>query len=86
MDNLISKCIHEEPIRHTTCFARNDLYVEKLNSSLNMLPALYKHHSGYEDCSLSYIMVSLRPRLCEENLSWVEGSPSLSSQFKSRML
>lgn len=86
MDNLISKSMYKEPIRHTACVARNDLYVEKLNSSLNVLPALYKHQSGYEDYSLSYFMVSLRPRLYEENLSWVEGSPSLSSQFKSRML
>lgn len=84
MHNLISKSMYKEPIRHTACFARNDFYVEKLNPSLNVLSALYKYYSGHEDCALSYsyIMVSLRPRLYEENLSWVEGSPSLSSQLK----
>ena len=49
VDNLISKCIHEEPIRHTACFARN-------NSSLNVLSAPCKYQSGYKDCALSYIM------------------------------
>lgn len=69
MDNLISKSIYKEPIRQTACFARNDFYVEKLNFSLNVLSAPYKYQSGYEDCALSYIMVSLRPRLYAENLS-----------------
>lgn len=86
MDNVISKSIYKEPIRDTACFGRNDVYVEKLNSSLNVLSALFKYQSEYEDCALNYIMVTLRPRLYEENLSWVEGSPSLSCQLKSRML
>ena len=42
MDNLISKSIFKEPIRHTAFFARNYFYVEKLNS-LNVLSALYKY-------------------------------------------
>ena len=71
MDNLISKNLYKEPIWHTACFARNDFYVEKLKSSLNVLSAPYKYQSGYEDCALSCIMVSLRRRLYGENLSWV---------------
>lgn len=75
MDNVISKSIYKEPIRDTACFGRNDVYVEKLNSSLNVLSALFKYQSEYEDCALSYIMVTLRPRLYEENLSWVKVHP-----------
>ena len=45
MDNVISKSIYKEPIRDTACFGRNDVYVEKLNSSLNVLSALFKYQS-----------------------------------------